>query len=223
MGQKVNPISLRIGIINTWDSKWFANKRDFAKLFHADLELKKIIHERLKNAAVTKIEIERSAKKVIVNVYAAKPGIIIGRQGVMIEDLKDFLKRKLNQNIEINIHEVTNPDLNAQLIGEMIAGQIERRIAYRRAVKVGLQKAIEAGAKGVKVQISGRLNGVEISRDEYFKEGNVPLHTLRADIDFATVRAYTTYGVIGIKVWVYKGLVFKKEQAIKQKQNVKEE
>jgi len=223
MGQKVNPISLRIGIINTWDSKWFANKRDFAKLFHADLELKKIIHERLKNAAVTKIEIERSAKKVIVNVYAAKPGIIIGRQGVMIEDLKDFLKRKLNQNIEINIHEVTNPDLNAQLIGEMIAGQIVRRIAYRRAVKVGLQKAIEAGAKGVKVQISGRLNGVEISRDEYFKEGNVPLHTLRADIDFAIVEAHTTYGVIGIKVWVYKGLVFKKEQAIKQKQNVKEE
>jgi len=223
MGQKVNPISLRIGIINTWDSKWFANRRDFAKLFHADLELKKTINERLKNAAVTKIEIERSAKKVTVNVYAAKPGLIIGRQGVLIEDLKDFLKRKFNQNIDINIHEVTDPDLCALLVGQMIASQIERRIAYRRAVKVGLQKTMEAGAKGVKVLISGRLNGVEISRNEYFKEGNIPLHTLRADIDYAIVEANTTYGVIGIKVWIYKGLVFKKEQAIKQKQEKKEE
>ena len=223
MGQKVNPISLRIGIINTWDSKWFANRRDFAKLFHADLELKKAIHERLKNAAVTKIEIERSAKKVTVNVYAAKPGLIIGRQGVLIEDLKDFLKHKFSQNIDINIHEVTDPDLSALLVGQMIASQIERRIAYRRAVKVGLQKAIEAGAKGAKVQISGRLNGVEISRNEYFKEGNIPLHTLRADIDFAIVEANTTYGVIGIKVWIYKGLIFKKEQAMKQKQEKKEE
>jgi len=223
MGQKVNPKGMRIGIINTWDSKWFANKRDFAKLFHADLELKKIIRERLKNAAVTTIEIERSAKKVTVNVYAAKPGLIIGRQGVLIEDLKDFLKRKINQNIDINIHEVTNPDMSAQLIGEMIASQIERRIAYRRAVKIGLQKAIEAGAKGAKVKISGRLNGVEISREEYFKEGNIPLHTLRADIDYAIVEANTTYGVIGIKVWIFKGLVFKKEQAIKQAQGKKEE
>lgn len=218
MGQKVNPKCLRIGIINTWDSKWFAAPRNFAKLFHADLELKKVIRERLKNAAVTKVEIERSAKKVTVNVYAAKPGLIIGRQGVMIEDLKDFLKRKFNQVIDVNIHEVDNPDMSAQLIGEMIASQIERRIAYRRAVKIGLQKAIEAGAKGAKVQIAGRLNGVEIARNEYFKEGNIPLHTLRADIDFARITANTTYGAIGIKVWVYKGMVFKKEKAIKQKQ-----
>ena len=223
MGQKVNPKSLRLGIINTWDSKWFATRRDFAKLFHEDLELKKVIRERLKNAAVTKIEIERSAQKVTINVYAAKPGIIIGRQGVMIEDLKDFLRRKFHQNIAVNIHEVADPDLSAQLIGEMIASQIERRIAYRRAVKIGLQKAIEAGAKGAKVQIAGRLNGVEIARNEYFKEGNIPLHTLRADIDFAKVVANTTYGVIGIKVWVYKGMVFKKEKAIKQKQNVKQD
>lgn len=221
MGQKVNPIGLRIGIIKTWDSKWFANRREFAKLFHADLQLKKAINERLKNAAVTKIEIERSAKKVTVNVHAAKPGLIIGRQGVLIEDLKDFLKRKFGQNIEINIHEVTDPDLSALLVGDMIASQIERRIAYRRAVKVGLQKVMEAGAKGVKVLISGRLNGVEISRNEYFKEGNIPLHTLRADIDYATVKANTTYGVIGIKVWIYKGLVFKKDQAMKQIQEKK--
>ncbi len=218
MGQKVNPKSLRLGIIRTWDSKWFANHRDFAKMFHADLELKKVIKDRLKNAAVTKIEIERSAKKVTVHVHAAKPGLIIGRQGVMIEDLKDFLKRKFNQNIDINIHEVQDPDLSAVLVGQMIASQIERRIAYRRAVKMSLQKAIEAGAKGVKVQIAGRLNGVEIARREYFKEGNIPLHTLRADIDYAKIEANTAYGVIGIKVWVYKGLIFKKEQAIKQEQ-----
>lgn len=226
MGQKVNPKSLRIGIIRTWDSKWFANHRDFAKMFHADLELKKVIGNRLKNAAVTKIEIERSAKKVTVHVHAAKPGLIIGRQGVMIEDLKEFLKKKFNQNIDINIHEVQDPDLSAVLVGRMIASQIERRIAYRRAVKMSLQKAIEAGAKGVKVQIAGRLNGVEIARREYFKEGNIPLHTLRADIDYAKVEANTTYGVIGIKVWVYKGLIFKKEQVIKQeqqKQQVEEE
>ena len=213
MGQKVNPKSLRIGIINTWDSKWFANKRDFAKMFHADLDLKKVIRKRLKNAAVTKIEIERSAKKVIVHVHAAKPGLVIGRQGMLIEDLKDFLKRKFNQNIEINIHEVADPDLSAQLIGEMIASQIERRIAYRRAAKASLQKAMEGGAKGIKVQIAGRLNGVEIARREYFKEGNIPLHTLRANIDYAYVRANTTYGVIGVKVWIYKGMVFKKRKA----------
>lgn len=223
MGQKVNPKSFRIGITRTWDSKWFATKRNFAKLFHADLELKKIVRERLKNAAVTKIEIERSAKKVTLNVHAAKPGIIIGRQGVMIEDFKDFLKRKFGQNIEVNIHEVDKPDLSAQLIGEMIASQIERRIAYRRAVKIGLQKAMEAGAKGVKVQIAGRLNGVEIARNEYFKNGNIPLHTLRADIDYASITARTTYGAIGIKVWVYKGLVFKKEKVIKERQVKTEE
>ena len=226
MGQKVNPNSLRLGIIKTWDSKWFANHRDFAKMFHADLELKKVIKDRLKNAAVTKIEIERSAKKVSVHVHAARPGLIIGRQGVLIDDLKDFLKRKFNQNIDINIHEVQDPDLSAVLVGQMIASQIERRIAYRRAAKMSLQKAIEAGAKGVKVQIAGRLNGVEIARREYFKEGNIPLHTLRADIDYAKVEANTTYGVIGIKVWIYKGLIFKKEQAMKQaqqKQQVEEE
>lgn len=210
MGQKVNPRSLRIGIIHTWDSKWFANRRDYAGMFHSDLELKKIILKRLKNAAVTKVEIERFAKKVTVNVYAAKPGLIIGRQGVLIEDLKDFLKRKFNQVIDVNIHEVTDPELSAELIGQNIASQVERRIAYRRACKMALQKAMEAGAKGVKVQIAGRLNGVEIARREYFKEGNIPLHTLRADIDYARVKAHTTYGVIGIKVWVYKGLIFKK-------------
>ncbi|MBU0577606.1 30S ribosomal protein S3 [Patescibacteria group bacterium] len=212
MGQKVNPKSLRIGIINTWDSRWFAGRKDYAKRFHADLALRRVINEKLKNAGVTKIEIERSAKKVVVNIHAAKPGLIIGRQGVAIEDLRDMLSRKFNENIEVNILEIPDPDLSAQLIGELVAVQIERRIAYRRAVKMALQKAIEAGAKGVKIHVAGRLNGVEIARREYYKDGNIPLHTLRADVDYAQVNANTTYGVIGIKVWVYKGMVFKKKK-----------
>lgn len=214
MGQKVNPKGLRIGIINTWDSKWFAAGKKFAKHFHADLNLRKVVRERLKNAGVTKVEIERSAKKVAVNIYAAKPGLIIGRQGVAIDDLRVFLARKFNENIEVNIFEIPNPDLSAELIGKMVANQLERRIAYRRAVKMSLQKAMEAGAKGVKIQVAGRLNGVEIARREYYKEGNIPLHTLRADVDYAKIRANTTYGVIGIKVWVYKGLVFKKKETL---------
>ena len=214
MGQKVNPNSLRLGIITTWDSKWYANKRDFSKLFLADIELRKAINERLATADVTKVEIERSAKKVTVNIHAAKPGMIIGKGGMMIEDLKDFLKKKFNQNFDVNIHEVTAPDQNALLIGRMIASAIERRIAYRRAVKQAMQKAIEAGAKGVKIRTAGRLNGVEISREELFKEGSIPLHTLRANIDYAKAEAHTTYGTIGIQVWIFKGLVFKKKNAV---------
>lgn len=209
MGQKVNPKSLRIGIIGTWDSKWFAEGKNYAKQFHKDLGLKKMVRDKLKSAGVTKVEVERSAKKVVVNISAAKPGLIIGRQGVAIEDLRDLLSRKFNENIEVNIVEIQNPDLSASLLGELVATQIEKRIAYRRAVKMALKKAMEAGAKGVKIQVAGRLNGVEISRCEYFKEGNIPLHTLRADVDYANARASTTYGVIGVKVWVYRGLVFK--------------
>ncbi|MBN2087292.1 30S ribosomal protein S3 [Candidatus Peregrinibacteria bacterium] len=213
MGQKVNPKSLRIGISKTWDSKWYAGKKNYAKKFHADLSLKKFIGEKLKNAGITKIEIERSAKKVVVNIHAAKPGLIIGRQGVAIEDLRDELNRKFQENFEVNIMEVPDPDLSAQLIGENVAHQIEKRIAYRRAVKMAVQKAMEAGALGVKILAAGRLNGVEIARSEFFKDGNIPLHTLRADIDYAKVNANTTYGVIGLKIWVYKGMIFKlKEQ-----------
>jgi small subunit ribosomal protein S3 len=221
MGQKVNPKSLRIGIIKTWDSRWFASRKGYAKKFHADLALRKFINNKLQSAGVTKIEIERSAKKVVVNIHAAKPGLIIGRQGVAIEDLRDELNKKFNENFEVNIIEIQSPDLSAQLIGELVAVQIEKRIAYRRAVKMALQKAIEAGAIGVKILIAGRLNGVEIARREYFKEGNIPLHTLRADIDYAQVNANTTYGVIGIKVWVYKGLIFKKDETPSESQSGK--
>lgn len=209
MGQKVNPKSLRIGIINSWHSKWYASKKDYAKKFHADLELKKFLNQKLQSAGVVKIEIERSAKKVVANISAAKPGLIIGRQGVAIEDLRDILSRKFGENIEVNIHEVDQPDLSAPLIADVVAQQIEKRVAYRRAVKMGIKKAMEAGAKGIKIQISGRLNGVEISRSEIYKEGNIPLHTLRADIDYVQRPANTTYGVIGIKVWIYRGLVFR--------------
>ncbi len=209
MGQKVNPKSLRIGIINTWSSKWFADKKDYAKKFHADLELKKFLREKLKPAGVVSVEVERSAKKVVANISAAKPGLIIGRQGVAIEDLRETLLKKFKENIEVNIHEVAQPDLSAPLIAETVVAQIEKRVAYRRAVKLGVKKAMEAGAQGVKIQISGRLNGVEISRSEMYKEGNIPLHTLRADIDYVHMPAHTTYGVIGVKVWIYRGLVFK--------------
>jgi len=214
MGQKVNPRSLRLGITTTWHSRWYAGKRSFAKNLHADLELRKVLYDKLKTAGVVKIEIERSAKKVVANISAAKPGLIIGRQGVAIDDLRAMLSKQFNENIEVNILEVKDPDLSSCLIGEMVAGQIEKRIAYRRAVKMALKKAMEGGAKGVKILISGRLNGVEIARKEYYKEGNIPLHTLRADVDYATARANTTYGVIGIKVWIFKGLIFKKKSAI---------
>ncbi len=212
MGQKVNPKSLRIGIINTWSSKWFANKKDYAKKLHADRELRTFLRDKLKTAGIVKIEIERSAKKVVVNISAAKPGLIIGRGGTAIEDLKHDVKKKFSENIEINIHEVAQPDLAAPLIAEVVGSQIERRMNYRRAVKMGIRKAMEAGAQGVKIQVSGRLNGVEISRSEIYKEGNIPLHTLRADIDYVQMPANTTYGVVGIKVWIYRGLVFKSAQ-----------
>lgn len=211
MGQKITPNLFRLGVIRTWDSKWFAGKKTFAKLFLNDLELRKVIRERLKSAGVTQIEIARSAKKVSVNIHAAKPGLIIGRQGLAVDDLRDELQRRFKDQIEVNILELKNPDLSAQLIAEMVKQQIEKRIAYRRAAKMALQKAVEAGAKGVKIHVSGRLNGVEIARREYFKNGNIPLHTLRADIDYARVDAHTTYGVIGIKVWIYKGMVFKSQ------------
>lgn len=212
MGQKVNPKSLRIGIIDSWHSKWFAEGKDYSKKLHADLELKKFLRDKLKAAGIVEIDIERSAKKVVANISAAKPGLIIGRQGVAIEDLRVMLSKKFNENVDVNIREVSQPDLSAPLIAEMVVAQIEKRVAYRRAVKLGIKKAIEAGAKGVKIQISGRLNGVEISRSEIYKEGNIPLHTLRADIDYIHMPANTTYGVIGVKVWIYRGLVFKSRQ-----------
>lgn len=212
MGQKVSPKSIRMQITHTWPGKWYARKRKYTDLLIRDIKLRNTIHELLPDSGISKIEIQRSNKKLSVTINTAKPGIIIGKQGDKIEDLKKKLKQEFDEQMEINIKEIKKPDLDAQVVGDSIARQIERRIAYRRAAKQALQKAIDAGAIGVKVFVSGRLNGVDIARREYFKEGNIPLHTFRADIDYAKSTAVTTYGAIGIKVWIYKGNIYKHDK-----------
>lgn len=212
MGQKVNPKILRIGIIKDWDNKWYAGKRNYSKLLLQDIEIKKIIHEKLADASVSKIEIQRTANKVIINIHSAKPGLIIGRQGAGIESLKEDLERKFREEFSISIKEISKPTLDAYLLADSIAKQVEKRISYRRAAKMAVDKAIESGAQGVKIFAAGRLNGVEIARSEFFTKGKIPLHTLRADIDYAVIHARTAYGTIGIKVWIYKGDVFKKKK-----------
>ena len=209
MGQKVNPISFRLGVNKTWSSRWFSGKRDYADILHRDITLRRALNARLKDSGVAKIEIERKTGEVIVNIYTSKPGIIIGRQGAAIEDLRNELSLRFGEKIEVNIVEVTKPDNEAQLIAESIASQIERRMPYRRAAKQSISRTMEGGTvKGIKIRIAGRLNGADIARNEIYKEGNVPLHTIRADIDFASIAAKTTYGAIGIKVWIYKGEIF---------------
>lgn len=212
MGQKVSPKSIRMQITHTWPGKWYARKRKYTDLLIRDIKLRKTINELLPDSGISKIEIQRSNKKLSVTINTAKPGIIIGKQGDKIEDLKKKLKHEFDEQMEINIKEIKKPDLDAQVVGDSIARQIERRIAYRRASKQAIQKAIDAGAIGVKVFVSGRLNGVDIARREYFKEGNIPLHTFRADIDYAKSTAVTTYGAIGIKVWIYKGNIYKHDK-----------
>ena len=209
MGQKVNPIIFRIGIIRSWDSKWFADKRTYGRLLLQDLEIQKIINQKLADASVSKIEIHRTANRVIVTIHSAKPGLIIGRQGAGIESLKDELQKRFREEFNLSIKEINKPMLDARLVADSVAKQIEKRIAYRRAAKMAVDKTMEAGAIGVKVLCSGRLNGVEISRSEFFAKGKIPLHTLRADIDYAMIHAMTTYGTIGVKVWIYRGDIFK--------------
>lgn len=215
MGQKVNPNILRIGVIRSWDSKWFAEKKTYTKLLMQDLEIRKIIAEKLKDASISKIEIQRTANKVIVYIHSAKPGLIIGRQGAGIEALKDELQKKFHEEFNLSIKEINKPAIDSYLLAESIAQQIGKRVSYRRAAKMAIDKAMEAGALGVKIYLSGRLNGVEISRAELFSSGKIPLHTLRADIDYALIHARTSYGTIGVKVWIYKGDIFKKRGGIK--------
>lgn len=215
MGHKVNPNILRIGIIKTWDNKWYANKKNFSKLLHQDIEIEKIIRGRLADASVSHIEIQRTANRVIVIIHSAKPGLIIGRQGAGIESLKDELEKKFREEFNLSIREIQKPTLDAMLVADSIAKQVEKRIAYRRASKMALEKIMEAGAIGAKVNCAGRLNGVEIARSEFFSKGKIPLHTLRADIDYAIVHAATAYGTIGIKVWIYRGDIFKKKSEVK--------
>lgn len=204
MGQKIHPHGLRLGIIKTWDAKWYAGK-DFAANLHEDLKIRKFIKEKAFTAGVSKVVIERAANRVKIVIHTAKPGMIIGRGGAGIEELKKNLKTLTGKQVDINIAEVRQPDVDAQLVAENIAAQLERRIAFRRAMKQSIQRTMRMGAKGIKVMCGGRLGGAEIARSEAAREGSIPLHTLRADIDYGTAEAHTTYGLIGVKVWIYKG------------------
>lgn len=210
MGKKVSPHSLRIGITKTWDSLWY-DKKDYRKKFLEDIEIRKYLQKKLQPAGVSRIEIVRSAQKVQVTIHAAKPGLIIGRGGEQITVLSKDLKDKFKENFEVAVQEIRKPDADAKLIADNVAEQIARRFPYRRVVKMAVDRAKDAGVKGVKIMVSGRLNGVDIARKETYNFGTVPLHTLRANIDYATAEAPTMYGVIGVKVWVYHGLVFKNE------------
>lgn len=206
MGQKVNPHGLRVGVIKGWDSKWYAGK-DYDKFLLEDIKIREFIKEKLFLSGISKVEIERASNKARISIHTAKPGMVIGRQGSNIELLKSDLKKMTESAIEINIVEVKTPDMDATLVAENIAAQLERRIAFRRAMKQCVGRTMRMGAKGIKITCGGRLGGAEIARSESYREGSIPLHTLRADIDYGTAEAHTTYGRIGIKVWIYKGEV----------------
>ncbi|MGE0152459.1 MAG: 30S ribosomal protein S3 [Reyranellaceae bacterium] len=204
MGQKVNPIGLRLGINRTWDSRWFAN-RDYAGLLHEDIEIRDFLRKRLAQAGISRIVIERPAKKARVTIHSARPGVVIGKKGADIEKLRSDLARLTNSEVALNIVEIRKPEIDATLIAENIAQQLERRVAFRRAMKRAVQSAMRLGAQGIRINCSGRLGGAEIARMEWYREGRVPLHTLRADIDYGTATAFTTFGTCGVKVWVFKG------------------
>ncbi|GAA4873307.1 30S ribosomal protein S3 [Paenibacillus vulneris] len=207
MGQKVNPVGLRIGIIRDWESKWYAGK-DFGDLLLEDVKIREYLKEKLKESAVSHIDIERAANRVNVTIHTAKPGMVIGKGGSEVEVIRNYISKLTNgKKIHINISEIKNPELDAILVAESIAQQLERRVSFRRAMKQAIQRTIRAGAKGIKTSVSGRLGGAEIARTEGYSEGTVPLHTLRADIDYGTAEAHTTYGRIGVKVWIYRGEV----------------
>jgi small subunit ribosomal protein S3 len=210
LGQKVNPIGLRLGIVKTWDSRWYAGK-NYADYILEDANIRKFIKKKLYHAGISRIEIERSAKRVRLRIYTARPGIVIGKKGAEIEQLKRELEKLISQEVMIDIQEVRKPEIDAQLVAENVALQIERRVAFRRAMKRGVSSAMRFGAQGIKIICSGRLGGAEMARTEWYKEGRVPLHTLRADIDYGFTEAKTTYGLIGIKVFIFNGEILGKE------------
>lgn len=214
MGQKVHPHGLRVGVIKGWDSKWYAGK-DYEKFLLEDIKIREFIKEKLFLSGISKVEIERASNKARISIHTAKPGMVIGRQGSNIELLKSDLKKMTDSAIDINIVEVKTPDMDATLVAENIAAQLERRIAFRRAMKQCVGRTMRMGAKGIKITCGGRLGGAEIARSESYREGSIPLHTLRADIDYGTAEAHTTYGRIGIKVWIYKGEVLPEREAVK--------
>ena len=219
MGQKVNPNGFRLGVNRTWSSRWFS-KSNYAKFLHQDLEIKSYVEKKLKNASISKINIERAAKKIRISIYSSRPGIIIGKKGADIEDLKNKLTKLSNLEVFLDIKEIRKPEVEAKLVAENIATQLEKRVSFRRAMKKSVQSSMRLGAKGVKVLCSGRLGGAEIARNEKYNEGSVPLHTLRSDIDYATAEAETTYGIVGIKVWINKGIILKKDPYASEKKQV---
>tara|TARA_Y100001958_G_C20972660_1_gene366996 strand:+ start:32 stop:709 length:678 start_codon:yes stop_codon:yes gene_type:complete len=219
MGQKVNPYGIRLGINKTWSSRWFS-KNEYTKLLHQDLEIKKYVEKKLKNASISKINIERAAKKLRLSIYSSRPGIIIGKKGADIETLKNDLSKMSNLEVFLDIKEIRKPEVEARLVAENIASQLEKRISFRRAMKKAVQSAMRLGAKGVKVVCSGRLGGAEIARTEKYHEGSVPLHTLRGDIDYATAEAETTYGICGIKVWINKGEILLKDPYASERKQI---
>jgi small subunit ribosomal protein S3 len=221
MGQKVNPNGFRLGINRTWSSRWFS-KSNYAKFLHQDLEIKSYVQKKLKNASIAKINIERAAKKIRISIYSSRPGIIIGKKGADIEDLKNKLTKLSNLEVFLDIKEIRKPEVEAKLVAENIATQLEKRVSFRRAMKKSVQSSMRLGAKGVKVLCSGRLGGAEIARNEKYNEGSVPLHTLRSDIDYATAEAETTYGIVGIKVWINKGIILKKDPYASEKKQVEQ-
>ena len=204
MGQKTNPIGIRLGINKTWESVWF-DEKNYADKLHEDILIRKFLNKKLADASVSKIQVERNAKKISINIWTARPGLVIGKGGSEVESLKKMITKMIGLEVQINVNEVKNPQLEAVLVGQNIAQQLEKKVYYRRVAKKTIQSTISMGAEGIKICIAGRLNGADIARSETFKEGRIPLHTLRANIDYAHVEALTTYGIIGIKTWIYKG------------------
>jgi len=207
MGQKTHPIGFRLGYIKSWDSKWYEEK-NYAKWLHEDIKIRDFVREKLESAGVSKVDIERAANKVKVNIHTARPGIVIGKKGAGIESLKKDLQTVTENEVFVNIHEIRKAELDARLVAENVALQLSRRVAFRRAMKKAVQSALKFGAKGIKIACSGRLAGAEMARHEWYREGRVPLHTLRADIDYGTANSHTTYGIIGVKCWIFKGEIF---------------
>ena len=206
MGQKANPIGYRLGVIKTWNSQWF-DERHFAEKLNEDLLIRKYIQRRMADGAVSKVGIERTARRILITIHTARPGVVIGKKGAEVDKLKEELKKLVKKEIQININEIKHPEVDAYLVGQNIARQLEGKVSFRRAMKRAITSAIRLGAEGIKITCSGRLGGAEMARTESYKEGRIPLHTLRADIDYATVTASTTYGAIGVKVWIYHGEV----------------
>tara|TARA_B100000287_G_scaffold47521_1_gene42343 strand:- start:1483 stop:2106 length:624 start_codon:yes stop_codon:yes gene_type:complete len=204
MGQKTNPIGLRLGINRTWDSIWF-DEKNFAEKLHEDIIIRNYIKNKVKDASISRVNIERTAKSITVTIYTSRPGIVIGKGGSEVEKLKTNLSKLIEMDVNVNVSEIKRPALSCELVGQNIAQQLEKKINYRRAVKKSIQSTMSMGAEGIKIQIAGRLNGIDIARSETFKEGRIPLHTLRSNIDYAHVEALTTFGIIGIKVWIFKG------------------